>query len=129
MKVPVLIVDDNDINLELSRAVLEAAQMEVLTAGSGEEALKVIRSKEVKLALLDLKLEDMSGYDLAGILQRDPVTRSILLVAYSAFAMKTEESKALNHGFHCFISKPIAVREFPAQVKKLLVKTGFQFPE
>lgn len=116
----ILIVDDNAINLELLRAVLEADGYDIRAAMSAEEALAALVEPRPRLILMDIQLPGMDGLELTRRLKADPETRDILIVAVTAYAMKGDEEKAREAGFDGYITKPINTRTLGAVVASYL---------
>jgi two-component system, cell cycle response regulator DivK len=108
----VLIVEDNELNLKLLRDILEAHGYGTLTAREGEAGLVLAREARPDLILLDLQLPDISGYETVARLKADEQTRSIPVVAVTAFAMAGDERKALDAGCDAYVAKPIVLRHF-----------------
>jgi CheY-like chemotaxis protein len=104
---PILIVDDNPLNLKLARVVLAAAGYGVLTAVNAEDALALLESGKPRLILMDLQLPGMDGLELTRRLKSDPERCEIVIVALTAYAMKGDEDKALLAGCDAYMSKPI----------------------
>src|SRR4051812_17872210 len=117
---PVLIVDDNPTNLKLARVLLLAHHYDVRTAGDAAEALEVIETFRPRLILLDLQMPGMDGLTLTRKLKAEPATSRILVLAFTAFAMKGDEEKALAAGCDGFITKPIDTRTFSATLREYL---------
>ncbi len=103
----ILIVDDNAQNLKLARVILAGEGYDVKTAGDAEEALRVLQSHTPRLILMDLQLPGMDGLELTRRLKADPVRRSLIIVALTAYAMKGDQEKALAAGCDDYMSKPI----------------------
>jgi two-component system, cell cycle response regulator DivK len=124
----VLIVDDNTMNVELVSFVLESAGMHVETASSASLALGCISASVPDLILMDIQMPGMDGLALTRLLKADPATRSIVIVAFTAYAMKGDEAKMRNAGCDGYLSKPIDVARFAATVRALLAAgpTGTQ---
>ena len=116
----ILIVDDNAVNLKLARVVLMGAGYAVKTAGSAEEALKLLETLHPALILMDLQLPGMDGLELTRRLKAAPETRSVKVVALTAYAMKGDEEKARAAGCDGYLAKPIDTQKFPAQVAAYL---------
>lgn len=106
---PLLVVDDNPINLELAQAILELAGYRVRTATDAAEALLVIAAERPRLILMDVQLPGMDGLTLTRQLKADPKTRDIVVVALTAYAMKGDAQKALDAGCDGYVSKPVDV--------------------
>jgi CheY-like chemotaxis protein len=116
----VLVVDDHPINLKLACDVMEHEGYLVDRAESAEAALACIDRIRPDLILMDLGMPGMDGFALTRRLRADEATRSIPVVALTAFAMKRDEEKALEAGCDAYISKPIDTRTLPARIAALL---------
>jgi CheY-like chemotaxis protein len=114
---PVLIVDDNPINLKLMRAVLAPDGYDIRTAGDGPEVDRVLAEFRPRLILMDVQLPGADGFELARRLKSDPATRDIIVVACTAYAMPGDEEKAQASGCSGYITKPVDTRTLPATVK------------
>lgn len=117
---PVLVVDDNPLNLKLAQVALNVEGYEVRTATDAAEALAVLGTWRPRLILMDLQLPGMDGLELTRKLKADPATREIRIVAITAFAMKGDEQKALAAGCDGYMSKPIDVKSLPRLVASLI---------
>lgn len=113
----VLIVDDNEKNLKLARDVLRAAGLRTLEASRGDEAISVATDQRPDVILLDLRLPDMNGTEVARELRSGTGTGEIPVVALSASAYAWSTDRLLAEGFDGFLQKPIDVRAFPDQVR------------
>lgn len=117
MKLPrVLVVDDNALNVELLSFVLTEDVFEVQTAGHAQEALLAIASFRPDLILMDMHLPGMDGLVLTRQLKADPALRHIVIVAFTASAMKGDRTRMLEAGCDGYLSKPIDVDTFAASV-------------
>jgi two-component system cell cycle response regulator DivK len=113
----VLIVDDNEKNLKLARDVLRAAGFRTLDAASGAEAITLAAEHVPDLVLLDLRLPDMDGAEVAHELRDGARTRGIPVVALSALRLTADGDELRAAGFAGYLEKPISVAEFPNQVR------------
>ena len=116
----VLVVDDNPLNIELARAVLAADGFEVDAAADATEAAQRIRHFRPALVLMDIQLPGVDGLTLTRQIKADPATRSIVVLAFTAYAMKGDEAKMLQAGCDGYLSKPIDVGSFAAEVRARL---------
>jgi two-component system cell cycle response regulator DivK len=113
----VLIVDDNEKNRKLARDVLQAAGLRTLEASRGDEAISVATDHRPDVILLDLRLPDMNGTEVALELRRGKETERIPVVALSASTYAWNGDRLLAAGFDGYLQKPIDVRAFPEQVR------------
>jgi two-component system cell cycle response regulator DivK len=116
----VLVVEDNDKNLKLTRDILEFAGFTVAVATTGEDAVAQAELSVPDLILMDLQLPGIDGHEALAQLRANPDTRAVPVVALTASAMPMDRDKALSSGFDGFLEKPIKVREFPDQVRQHL---------
>jgi two-component system cell cycle response regulator DivK len=113
----VLIVDDNRKNLTLARDVLRAAGFRTLDAVNGAEALTLATEYLPDVVLLDLRLPDMDGADVARELRARTQTRLIPVVALSALQRPGDTNELHAVGFAGYLQKPINVEMFPDEVR------------
>ena len=121
----ILIVDDNESNLKLMKAVLECGDYVVKTARDAEEAIHVLERFEPDLILMDIQLPGMDGLELTRLLKNNPARRYILVLALTAYAMKGDKEKAAAAGCDGYITKPIDTRSFPKVIETYLAN-GFR---
>ena len=117
---PILIVDDNPINLKLEKILLTVEGFDVRTATDAEETIKLLESFHPRLILVDLQLPGMSGLDLVRKLKADPKHKNIILIAVTAYAMKGDREKALLAGCEGYVTKPIDINVFPGIIANYL---------
>lgn len=104
---PILVVEDNDVNLRLVTFLLSSNGYEVREAADAQEALRLLEGFHPRMVLMDLQLPRMDGYELTRRLKADPATRDILVIALTAHAMSGDEQKALEAGCDGYFTKPI----------------------
>ena len=118
-KAKILIVDDQPENLIALDALLASMDQEVIRAGSGREALKLLLNHEVALILLDIQMPDMDGYETAALIrQREILKHTPIIFLTAMYTEDLHESEAYALGAVDFITKP-----FRPQV--LLSKVNF----
>jgi two-component system cell cycle response regulator DivK len=116
----VMIVEDNDLNLKLFRDLLEAHGYATLHTHDGFQVLDLARKSHPDLILMDIQLPEVSGIEVTGWLKADEDLKNIPIIAITAFAMRGDEEKIRAAGCDDYLSKPIAVHQFIATVKKYL---------
>jgi two-component system, cell cycle response regulator DivK len=119
-RVAVLVVEDNDRNLKLVRAVLEHAGYEVRGAGTAEEGVATAVADPPDLVLMDLQLPGMDGVSALAALRAEPATSGVPVVALTALAMPSDRERVRRAGFDGYLEKPISVRELPGQVRSFI---------
>ena len=119
----ILIVEDNELNLELVRDLLQHYGYETVEARNAADGLTLAAERRPELILMDIQLPDVDGVRALDRLRADARTASIGVVALTAFAMADDRQRLLRAGFDAYLEKPIDVRAFPGQVRALLQST------
>ena len=113
----VLVVDDDERNRKLAQDVLRSSGLRTIVAASGNAAIALARDRLPDVVLLDLRLPDLEGSDVARALREDGRTAHIPVVALSALRYPDVGARLLAEGFSGYLEKPIDVRSFPGQVR------------
>ena len=113
----VLVVDDAPEIRTLLRTYLEAEGMAVLTAGTGEEAVRLAGEQRPDVVLLDLGLPDLSGLDVLG---RIRANSSVYVIVVTARAEEVDKIVSLSLGADDYIVKPFSPREVVARVHAMM---------
>ena len=116
----ILIVEDNEKNLKLVRDLLQFKGYQTIEAGTGEDGVRLAKSRIPDLVLMDIQLPGMDGITALGELRADPTTRAIPVIAVTASAMTHDRKKIMAAGFDGYQSKPIKVKEFMDAVREML---------
>ena len=116
----ILVVEDNELNMELITALLEAAGCAVSQADCGEAAVEHTIRDLPDLVLMDVALPGMDGLQAAETLRDDPRVRHIPIIALTAHAMRGDEERALAVGCVGYITKPIDTRRLAQQIAPFL---------
>ncbi|MBC7935877.1 MAG: response regulator [Rhizobacter sp.] len=108
----ILIIDDDERNIFALKAVLTSKGFICITAPGGELALKVLKNdKTINIALVDMMMPDIDGYELMMLIRKMPSLQQIKLVAVTAQAMPGDREKCISAGADEYISKPVNVDE------------------
>ena len=117
----ILNVNDSPAARYLVTRILRTAGWNVAETGSGTEALELAARERPALVVLDIRLPDISGYEVCRRLKADPATSSISVIQTSA-TFVTSEGKARGHdsGADAYLSQPFESVELVAMVRSLL---------
>jgi CheY-like chemotaxis protein/HPt (histidine-containing phosphotransfer) domain-containing protein len=106
----VLLVDDEPINQQVAKAILERFGLMVQTASHGKEAIELARQFDFDVILMDIQMPEMSGYEATKLIragERESRRRQSRIIAMTANAMNSTKIRCLQTGMDDFISKPI----------------------
>ncbi len=116
----VFAVDDEEDILELLKFNLSREGFQVFCAGSGKQAVHLVRSEYPDLIILDLMLPDMDGLEITRRLKNDPDTRNIPIVMLTAKGEEADIVTGLELGADDYITKPFSPRVLIARVRAVL---------
>jgi two-component system, cell cycle response regulator DivK len=116
----VLVVEDNELNLKLFCDLLRAHGYATEPVRDGREAVARAKAFAPDLAIMDIQLPHVSGLELIGQMKRDPRLRAIPIMAVTAYAGRDDEERIRAAGANAYVSKPISVMRFVAEVRALL---------
>ena len=116
----ILIIEDNDKNLKLLRDVLQVKGYETIEATTAEEGLPLARAQRPALVLMDIQLPGIDGITAFRRLRSEPITEGIPVIAVTASAMTLDKAKIMQAGFDGYQPKPIRVKEFAEEVRRVL---------
>ena len=116
----ILIVEDNDTNRKLFRIALQKAEFEVLEATDGNEGVNSARESQPDIILMDIQLPGIDGVHAFQMLQKDPETSTIPVIAATSYAMKGDEERLLSLGFIRYLAKPISPDELIRVINEIL---------
>ena len=116
--VKILVVDDDKNIRYLMQEILEIEHYKVFVAEDGEEAVSIINKEHIDLAIVDIMMPKMNGYELTKLLRDGNLELPILMV--SAKQLPIDRKKGFEAGINAYMSKPIDPEELLLQVKGLL---------
>jgi CheY-like chemotaxis protein len=116
----ILVVEDNEKNRKLVRDVLHVTGYQTIETETAEEGFNLALEKSPALILMDIQLPGMDGITALKRLRADPTTKTIPVIAITASAMTYNRKAMLAEGFDGYQSKPISVKDFLQEVRRVL---------
>jgi CheY-like chemotaxis protein len=101
----ILVVEDDMASRLYLNKILEKAEVVILNAGDGEEAVKVALANDVDIVLMDIQLPIIDGY--AAMSKIREVKKDLIIIAQTAYGLLGDKERILNSGFTDYIIKPI----------------------
>ncbi|HEV8479589.1 MAG TPA: response regulator [Candidatus Eisenbacteria bacterium] len=116
-----LVVDDTEARRYPKARVLRQAGYETLEATTGEECLRILEQRPVRLVVLDIGLPDADGREICRRIKSDPETVGVLVLQFSAtFVSPADTAQALDYGADASLTEPMQPAVFLATVRSLL---------
>ena len=116
----VLLVDDHSDSRRMLGLMLSLSGHEVLESGNGIDALRVASAELPDVAIVDIALPGIDGYEVARRLRADPGTSSIRLIALSGYGQEEDRRCAMEAGFDVHLVKPVE----PARLSETIARFG-----
>jgi signal transduction histidine kinase/DNA-binding response OmpR family regulator len=102
-----LVVEDNEINQQVAKEILEGAGLNITLANNGQEAVNAVKEKEYDAVLMDVQMPVMDGYTATREIRKDGRFKELPIIAMTAHAMAGDEDKSLEAGMNGHVTKPI----------------------
>jgi two-component system, cell cycle response regulator DivK len=122
VKPPVLVIEDNEQNLYLTRYLLQAHGYPCVEARDGPAGIALAKSASPRAILLDIQLPEMNGYEVAKELRKQDSLRNVPIIAVTSHAMVGDRERTLAAGCDGYIEKPINPETFISEVEEFLNK-------
>jgi len=116
----ILIAEDNVVNRELVREMLEAWGFHVLEALDGQQALRTIKAERPDLVLMDIQMPVLDGFAVMRKIRSEAELAGIPILALTAYAMRGDSEKALEAGFNAYVTKPIDMALLQREINRHL---------
>lgn len=116
----VLVADDDPDILDLVRYRLERSGYEVAVARDGLQAVQLAGELSPSLAVLDVMMPSLNGFEVTRRLREDPATREIPVILLTARAQEADVQEGFDAGADDYIRKPFSPRELSARVQAVL---------
>jgi DNA-binding response OmpR family regulator len=116
----ILVADDEPDVRELVVYRLGRSGYEIVEAADGAEAVRLARERQIDLAVLDVMMPRLDGYDVTRQLRADPGTESIPVILLTSRAQESDVSRGFEAGADDYIKKPFNPDELVARVRAVL---------
>jgi two-component system CheB/CheR fusion protein len=103
----IVVVEDNEDSRELLCALLQRSGFECHTADNGSSALALIEQVQPDIAILDVGLPEMDGFEVARRIRKDPKSAHILLIALTGYGRASDRAASRESGFDEHLVKPV----------------------
>jgi len=123
--IQVLLSEDNEINQQVAREILESAGLKVTLANNGREAVDAVQQNEFDVVLMDIQMPVMDGYAASREIRNlKSEIRNIPIIAMTAHAMAGDREKSLEAGMNDHVAKPIDPNALFAVLQKWIHPTA-----
>ncbi len=116
----VLVIEDNEDNMYLIKFILEANNINVIMATTGQDGMETAIREKPDLILMDIQLPDINGLEVTKRIRQSEIGSSIPIMAVSSYAMTGDKQKAMDVGFNDYIEKPIEPETIMDKINKYL---------
>jgi DNA-binding response OmpR family regulator len=116
----ILVVDDNEINLHLVGKILQLEGYEVVTAENGAEALQKIALSKPDMAVLDVMMPEMDGFELCKRIRQLPECAGMPIIMLTASSSESDKIEAQNAGANDLLGKPFSMETLSAHIHTFL---------
>jgi len=103
----VLVIEDNHAAREMVRIMLELAGHDVLEAGDGLTGLEILKSQRPDVAVIDVGLPGLNGYEIARRFREEPDSSDVMLVALTGYGTPDARERSRQAGFDHHLIKPV----------------------
>lgn len=116
----VLVAEDNAVNRELLRELLECRDYTVIEASDGRQALDLIEQTRPDIVLLDINMPVLDGFATITKIRENPDLKQLPVVAVTAYAMRGDRERILESGFNGYLVKPVDAGLLATEIGRLL---------
>jgi signal transduction histidine kinase/CheY-like chemotaxis protein len=116
----VLVADDAPSNRELLREWLTQADLEILEAEDGRQAVQLAQEHHPDVILMDLRMPNLDGYEATQQIKAQTETQAVPIIALTAIATTDEATKARQSGFDGYLIKPLEIQTLLAELARFL---------
>ncbi|NJN40232.1 MAG: response regulator [Gammaproteobacteria bacterium] len=119
----VLLVEDNELNCEVARGMLEALGLQVSVAANGKEAVRAMARQRFDLALMDCQMPELDGYEATRLIRAQAAAAGatrVPIIALTASAVQGDRERCLEAGMDGYLAKPFRTKDLHAALRPWL---------
>ena len=116
----ILLVEDNEANIATLIDYLQIQNYQVCLARNGREAVDIAKEKKPSLILMDIQMPEMDGIEATRLIQADPDTEAIPIVALTALAMPGDRERCLAAGATDYLTKPVSLKKLQQVINQYI---------
>lgn len=126
-KINLLIVDDNADNIMALEESLEREELNIFTTTSPRNVIQTCIDKDISIALIDVKMPEMDGFELLDMIKNNPLTEHIMVILITGYSMSSDHVvKGLSKGAVDYLFKPLDLYITIAKVNSLIALVNHQ---
>jgi polar amino acid transport system substrate-binding protein len=122
VKGKILLTEDNKINQQVARELLEGVGLMVVIAENGQQAVDFLNKSDFDLVLMDIQMPIMDGFQATRIIRTIEAFQELPIIAMTAHAMQGDKENCLAEGMNDYLSKPIEPKKLHQMMVKWLAK-------
>lgn len=116
----VLVVDDNSMNILITKQFLKHWNVEVFEAGGGKEAIESLKKNDVDVVLLDVQMPEMDGYETCKTIRSNKTWEKLPIIAFTADASEVVHQKTVEAGMNEIVYKPFNAEDLFLKIQKVI---------
>jgi DNA-binding response OmpR family regulator len=116
----ILVADDSATILAMVSTRLSRAGYHVVTATRGDEALRLVQKYQPRLAVLDVEMPGLDGFELTRLIRADEALAETVIVLLTRFSEASEVATGMAAGADAYLTKPFSPQDLQTQVEKLI---------
>jgi len=120
----VLLIEDNDDSREMMASILTLSGFTVIEAANGEDGIRLATERQPEIAIVDIGLPDIDGYEVVRRLRANPLTHAMKLVAFTGYGQQADRQRALQTGFDAHLVKPVDAAVLLSTITGLKAEAG-----
>ncbi|MBA3696269.1 MAG: response regulator [Methylotenera sp.] len=115
----IVVIEDNEDALDMLVTYLNVMNVEVTGASNGNLGLNLIKTQNPDLAIIDIGLPDVDGYEIARRLRSNPATSAVKLIALTGYGSSEDAKNAITAGFDIHLTKPVNMQQLLQHINNL----------